>query len=72
MPTIMMVNCHVLGAPKRNKGYLGFLEKTTAIVMAGGDNRRMGIDKAMLPINGLPIIEKICEQLCQLEYKGRI
>jgi len=44
----------------------------TAIVMAGGDSWRMGIDKAMLSINGRPIIERICELLCQLEYKGRI
>lgn len=39
------------------------LEKATAIIMAGGGSRRMGIDKAMLPINDRPIIERICEQL---------
>ena len=44
-------------------GKWALLEKATAIVMAGGSSGRMGIDKAMLPINGRPIIERICEQL---------
>ncbi len=39
------------------------LENATAIIMAGGGSRRMGTDKSMLPINGRPIIENICEQL---------
>ena len=38
-------------------------EKATAIIMAGGDSRRMGIDKSMLPVNGRPLIERICQQL---------
>jgi molybdopterin-guanine dinucleotide biosynthesis protein A len=38
-------------------------EKATAIVMAGGGSRRMGTDKSMLPINGRPLIERICRQL---------
>lgn len=38
-------------------------EKATAIIMAGGDSRRMGIDKSMLPVKGRPLIERICEQL---------
>ena len=35
----------------------------TAIIMAGGESSRMGIDKSMLSINGQSIIEVICEQL---------
>jgi len=35
----------------------------TAIILAGGDSRRMGIDKSMLSIKGQSIIEVICEQL---------
>jgi molybdopterin-guanine dinucleotide biosynthesis protein A len=38
-------------------------EQATAIIMAGGDSRRMGIDKSMLLIKGRPIIEHICRQL---------
>jgi molybdopterin-guanine dinucleotide biosynthesis protein A len=37
--------------------------QATAIIMAGGASVRMGTDKSMLPINGQPIIAKICEQL---------
>jgi len=35
----------------------------TAIVMAGGRSSRMGVDKSLLPVNGRPIIETICNQL---------
>ncbi len=38
-------------------------EKATAIIMAGGDSHRMGIDKSMLPVNGRPLIERIYTQL---------
>ncbi|GAI96847.1 unnamed protein product, partial [marine sediment metagenome] len=49
--------------------HLGPLAEATAIIMAGGDSHRMGIDKSMLPIktahktNPRPIVEVICEQL---------
>ena len=39
------------------------MEKATAIIMAGGDSRRMGTDKSMLPIRGRPMVETIAEQL---------
>lgn len=38
-------------------------EKATAIIMAGGGSRRMGIDKSMLLIKDKPIIKHICDQL---------
>ena len=37
--------------------------EATAIIMAGGDNSRMGRDKSMLPIKSKPVIEHIFEQL---------
>lgn len=38
-------------------------EDATAIVLAGGKSSRMGVDKAMLPILGKPMIEHIVQQL---------
>ena len=38
-------------------------ERATAIIMAGGDSSRMGMDKSVLAINGKPIVEIIAEQL---------
>ena len=38
-------------------------EKATAIIMAGGDSSRMGIDKSMLQIKDGPIIKHIYDQL---------
>jgi len=38
-------------------------EQATAIIMAGGDSRRMGMDKSVLAINGKPMVEIIAEQL---------
>lgn len=37
--------------------------QATAIIMAGGESRRMGTDKSMLPFEGKPIIEHIYNQL---------
>ena len=56
-------------ATKEVDKHLGPLAEATAIIMAGGDSHRMGIDKSMLPIktahktNPRPIVEVICEQL---------
>jgi molybdopterin-guanine dinucleotide biosynthesis protein A len=43
----------------------GWTMKTqaTAIIMAGGESRRMGHDKSMLCVEGKPMIQHICEQL---------
>jgi len=39
-------------------------EKATAIILAGGKSSRMkGVDKSMLPINGIPLIQSIVNQL---------
>jgi molybdopterin-guanine dinucleotide biosynthesis protein A len=38
-------------------------QQATAIVMAGGESKRMGTDKGLLSLRGRPIIESICEQL---------
>lgn len=38
-------------------------EDAAAIVMAGGDSRRMKQDKAMLTVDGVPMIQHVCRQL---------
>jgi len=45
------------------KGKWAMLQKATAIIMAGGSSHRMGTDKSVLPIEGQPMVEHICEQL---------
>jgi len=37
--------------------------RATAIIMAGGSNSRIGCEKALLPVNGRPMIEHIYNQL---------
>lgn len=39
------------------------MEETTAIIMAGGQSRRMGTDKSMVPVRGRPLVETVAEQL---------
>ncbi|MHC4309417.1 MAG: molybdenum cofactor guanylyltransferase [Planctomycetota bacterium] len=48
---------------KLMSGKWALQEQATAIIMAGGGSRRMGIDKSMLLIKDKPIIKYICDQL---------
>ena len=50
---------YALGTPTRWR----LTEDATAVVLAGGRSRRMGTDKSMLPIDGRPMVEHICQQL---------
>jgi len=50
-------------ADESNCGSKGLSINATAIVMAGGESRRMGRDKSLLAVGGHPIIQSICEQL---------
>ncbi|WP_251956609.1 molybdenum cofactor guanylyltransferase [Nostoc commune] len=34
--------------------------KLTAIVLAGGKSSRMGQDKALIPIEGMPLLQRVC------------
>jgi molybdopterin-guanine dinucleotide biosynthesis protein A len=52
-----------LGTLGIENGVWSLKENATAIVLAGGQSRRMGRDKAMLRVRGKPLIEHICDQV---------
>jgi molybdopterin-guanine dinucleotide biosynthesis protein A len=51
------------GLPKREKRRFGAPERAAAIIMAGGESSRIGVDKSMLPVEGQPMIKHIHDQL---------
>ncbi|WP_219834496.1 molybdenum cofactor guanylyltransferase [Paenibacillus sp. R14(2021)] len=42
------------------------VEELTGIILAGGQSSRMGRDKALLPIEGKPLLQTIAERMLQL------
>jgi len=43
----------------------------STIILAGGKSSRMGRDKALLPVNGVPLLQRVCEvaiALCDCVY----
>ena len=46
-----------------NNGPWALRRDATAIVLAGGDSSRMGLDKGLLPVGGKPMIEHVLEQV---------
>ena len=44
-------------------GAWSILERASAIILAGGSSSRMGLDKIMLPIGGMPLVQYVMRQL---------
>jgi molybdopterin-guanine dinucleotide biosynthesis protein A len=40
---------------------MGKIESLSAIVLAGGQSSRMGRDKALIPLQGIPLLRKVCD-----------
>ncbi|MCM0082982.1 molybdenum cofactor guanylyltransferase [Geomonas sp. Red32] len=53
------------GHPEREV-HPGLLPGVTAVILAGGQSRRMGSNKAVLPYGGVPLIERIYRQVSEL------
>lgn len=46
-----------------NNGRWGLKEEAAALIMSGGQSRRMGRDKSIMPIHGRPMISSVIDQL---------
>ncbi len=44
-------------------GRWGLKEQATAIVLSGGESRRMGTDKSIMPVHGQPLVATVSSQL---------
>ncbi len=42
------------------------VEKVSVAILAGGQSRRMGQDKAFLPVGGRPVIERVIQRVASL------
>lgn len=45
---------------RRSKKYFVPMTTLSTIVLAGGKSSRMGEDKALIPIQGIPLLKKVC------------
>ncbi|QEM67039.1 molybdenum cofactor guanylyltransferase [Geobacter sp. FeAm09] len=52
--------------PSRGQEIRGPLEGITGVILAGGASSRMGRNKALLTLDGMPLIEKIHRTMAQL------
>ncbi|GFE61427.1 molybdenum cofactor guanylyltransferase [Geobacter sp. AOG2] len=50
----------------RGQKNIGRIHGITAVILAGGTSSRMGSNKALLTVGGLPLVEKIYRTLAQL------
>ncbi|GFO56708.1 hypothetical protein GMSM_37150 [Geomonas sp. Red276] len=55
-----------VAAPLHVGGQPALLPDVTAVILAGGQSRRMGRNKAVLPYGGVPLIERIYRQVNEL------
>ncbi|MHC4158028.1 MAG: molybdenum cofactor guanylyltransferase [Planctomycetota bacterium] len=64
---IIAPDCHGFGIDldkiKLVDGKWRIISDATAIIMVGGQSRRMGVDKSLLTLNNKPMVEAIYEQL---------
>lgn len=42
------------------------MPRVSAVILAGGQSRRLGMDKAFAQVGGVPIIERVVRRVCQI------